>query len=180
MNPIMAWAFHSLATSSFLFQVSNIKFGWLSLLFLPLLLCCNKHVLIMQTWLCLAIRNPLGFESAPWELYSSAVNASDRSPKDLYIFIKFSWSSQLALWISPGCTMYHKNRLLSIRVLSLLGALFVRDFHLYDYNYSTLLQFILMNENGGCVARQACFFFCKARLTTGMTKVFSLNPHANK
>lgn len=104
INPITIWAFYCLTASSSLFQVS--KFRWLGLLFLPLLLDCNKHMLIMQTWLCLAIRNLLGFESAPQGLYSSAINASNRSSAVLYFFIKFSWPSQLALRISSGCTKY--------------------------------------------------------------------------
>lgn len=56
----------SLATSSSWFQVWKAQFGMVNSLFiLHLPLFCNKHVLVMQTWLCLGFRSPLGFEISP-------------------------------------------------------------------------------------------------------------------
>lgn len=53
----------SLATSSSWFQVWKAQFGMVNSLFiLHLPLFCNKHTLVMQPWLCLGFRSPLGFE----------------------------------------------------------------------------------------------------------------------
>lgn len=92
-------AFQSLATSSSQFQAWNAQFGMVnSLRLLHLLLCCNKHVLVMQPWLCLGIRSPWGFESSPKELCPSALKARDFRLFQFGCFSAVTYSVAVCLW----------------------------------------------------------------------------------
>lgn len=99
----------SLATSSSWFQVWKAHFGMVnSLLILHLLLFCNKHMLVMQIWLCLGFRSPLGFESSP-----RALQAGDLELFKLGCFFAVAYSVAVCSWSAshPWCTKHSLGEL---------------------------------------------------------------------